>query len=128
MGFATLGPITFEASADLVRTFRDAKRDGEARWHEHAVHLGKPLSEFQGPPADQISFTVRLDIDRGVVPRDELRQMRRARDQGEVLEFVIGGELVGDYTLRGVSENWTRLDASGVLTAAEVTITMKEYA
>lgn len=124
---ATLGPVTFEASADLLRTFDDLKRTGGARWHEHEVHLGLPRSEFLGPGLSEFSFSIRLDIDRGVIPRDELRALREQRDLGLVMQFVIGGELVGDYTLRSMSEDLRRFDAKGVLTTAIVEMTLREY-
>lgn len=127
MSLAVLGTIVFQASADLLLTFRDAKRSGTARWHEHDVHLGAPRSEFLGPGLDEVSFAVRLDIAHGVVPRDELRQMRSVRDTGEVLQFTIGGELVGDFSLRTLVENWSTFDARGVLRIADVTLTLKEY-
>lgn len=125
--FGVLGPVVFEASASLVRTWRDAKRSGSARWAEHAVHLGKPVPEFLGPGLDDIAFDVRFDAAYGVVPRDELRQLRQLRDAGEVLQFTIGGELVGDYTLRDLSEQWTVFDARGVLQIAVVAVSLKEY-
>lgn len=137
--FATLNPkdqsgsgeqlgITFEVSADLVRTFTDGKRSGEGRWATHEVHLAKPLSEFLGPGLDKISLSVRFDLDRGVVPRDELRNLRLMRDGGLVLTFVIGGELVGDYTLKGLAEDWRRFNAHGVLTTAFAELSLEEYA
>lgn len=127
MSFAVLGPITFEASELLLRTWETAKRSGEARWHTHDVQGGKPVREFIGAGLDKIAFSVRLDLSRGVIPRDELRQMREQRDLGGVLQFTVGGELVGDYTINGLSETWTRLDANGVLTVAVVELSLEEY-
>lgn len=127
MSIGVLGPITFEVSADKVRTWRDAKRAGASRWATHDVIAGKPKKEFVGPGLDKITLTVRLDIERGVVPRDELRQMREQRDQGNVLQFTVGGELVGDYSIEALDEEWTRVSRTGVLTTAVVTLTLEEY-
>lgn len=124
---ATLGPIVFEASDQRLRTFRDAKRSTEARFAEHEVHLAPAKSEFLAPGLDDFSFSIRLDISRGVIPRDELRQMRALCKSGDVCELVIGGELAGDFTIRRVSEDLTRFDARGVLTTADVTLTLREY-
>lgn len=120
--------VVFEASSDRQRTWSAAKRGGDSRWAEHDVHLGKSLSEFLGPGLDTVDLTVRFDLARGVIPRDELRALRELRDAGEVLQFVVGGDLVGDYTLRGLDEKWSHFDAAGVLTIAEVVIKLKEYA
>ncbi len=93
----------------------------------HEVYGNKPLREFIGPGLDSISMTVRLDLAQGVVPRDELRQMRDQRDKGNVLQFTVGGELVGEYTIADLNEEWRRVDANGVLTVAVVTLKLEEY-
>lgn len=127
MSLAVLGPIVFEVSEMRARTWSDASRSGSARWATHNVYSGKPLKEFIGPGLDLINMTVRLDIERGVIPRDELRQMREQRDQGNVLQFTVGGELVGEYTLEDLNEEWRRVDAKGVLTVSVVQLKLEEY-
>lgn len=127
MSLATLGPVTFEVSADLVRTWSEARRSGDSRWATHDVHQAKPLREFLGPGLDTITLRIRFDQAFGVVPRDELRTLREQRDAGAVLDFVVGGDLVGDFTIESLSDEWTRVDASGVLTTASVDLTLKEY-
>ena len=83
MMLGTWGPLTFQASADKVRTWQAQRRSGEARWHKHEVHLGKPRPEFLGPGDDTIQMEVRLDSQLGLVPNDELESLRRERDAGE---------------------------------------------
>lgn len=122
-----LGDIAFEASDKRLRTWQDARRTGQARWATHDVIGTKPKSEFIGPGLDTISFSVRLDIERGVIPRDELRKLREYRDTGKVLQFTIGGELVGDFKINGLDEGWKRFDRNGVLTTTEVGLQLEEY-
>lgn len=127
MSIGVLGPITFEVNADKARTWHDARRDGDSRWATHEVFGDKPKSEFLGPGLDTITLAVRFDITRGVVPRDEIRELRKQRDTGAVLQFTIGGELVGDFVLKGISEDWQRMTNQGVLTAATCTLKLEEY-
>ena len=128
MSVAVLGDITFEASADKIRTWNnDATRNGGARWASLEVFMGKPVREFLGPGNASITLSVRLDINRGLVPRDELRKMREHRDKGEVLQFTIGGELVGDFTINDINETWTRFDRRGVLTTCVAVLQLEEY-
>ncbi len=127
MSVGVLGDIVFEANADKVRTWREARRQGAARWATHEVFSGKPVKEFLGPGLDTIDLEVRLDIELGVIPRDELRKMRISRDTGEVMQFTIGGELVGDFTIQALDETWTRFNRSGVLTTAVVSLHLEEY-
>jgi phage protein U len=127
VSIAVLGPITFEVNADKVRTWQDARRTAAARWHQHDVYQGKPVKEFIGPGLAKINLSVRLDINRGVVPRDELRQMRAQMDAGTPLQFTVGGDLVGDFTLEGVNETWRDVNGAGVLMVALVDLTLEEY-
>jgi phage protein U len=127
VSFATLGPITFEVNADKVRTWQDVKRNGSARWATHEVYAGKPVQEFLGPGLASITMSIRLDINRGVIPRDELRQIREQLDTGNVLPFTVGGEPVGDFVIKSASEDWTRFSGDGVLLCAIVSLSLEEY-
>ena len=127
MSIGVLGPFAFEVSEDKIRTWQEAKRAASSRWETHNVYAGKPKREFIGPGLARITLSVRLDIERGVVPRDELRQMREKMDQGEVMQFTVGGELVGDFTIENLDEEWRRMSRTGVLTTAIVNITIEEY-
>jgi phage protein U len=122
-----LGPVTFEVSADKIRTWQEARRRAAARWATHNVYAGKPVKEFIGPGLAQIGLTVRFDLERGVVPRDELRQLRNLMDIGAVSQFTVGGELVGDFTVENVEEEWRRFSRTGVLTTAIASLTLEEY-
>jgi phage protein U len=127
MSIAVLGDIVFEVSADKVRTWQELTRSGASRWAEHEVYAGKPVSEFLGPGNTQLHLSVRLDIDRGVVPRDELRKLRDARDTGAVLQFTVGGGLVGDFKIDDLNETYRDISPKGVLRIAIVGIALKEY-
>lgn len=119
--------IPFEVSQDKVRTWHDASREEAARWHSHEVYMGKPVKEFLGPGDSRIPLAMRFDIERGVVPRDEIRRLRKLMQEGIVLQFTVGDSLVGDFFIKDVKEEWTRFSPKGVLLVAEVTITLEEY-
>lgn len=120
--------IVFEVSADKMLTWQEARRSGAARWVTHDVFAGKPKKEFIGPGLDKVDLVVRLDINIGVVPRDELRRMREQRDLGNVLQFTVGGEFVGDFSIENLAEGWKHVSRTGVLTVAEVSLALEEYA
>ena len=120
--------VTFETSANTVRTWQDMKRAGSARWAQHDTHLSQPKREFLGPGLDEITLSVRLDMQLGIMPLEELATLRAMRDFGQVSAFVVGGELLGDFTVDGVSEDWRRTDNKGVAQLIIVDLTLKEYA
>jgi phage protein U len=127
MPLGTWGPVVFEVSADRVRTWSTARRSGEARWATQEVHASKPKREFLGPGLDTIPMTVKLDRDRGIDVAQELADLREQRDLGAQHALIVGEEVVGNFSLDAISEDWKRTDAKGVLVAAEVELTFKEY-
>lgn len=129
---AQLGEIIFEVSSNKHLTFHDAQRVAESRWTEHEVYAGKSLSEFLGPGLSTINLAVRLDIAKGVNPLDEVKRMRLAMDTGEVMQFTLGdgnggGELVGDFTIRSLSEGWKAITNRGVIAIIQAALQLREY-
>ena len=122
-----LGDIPIEASEDRMRTWIALSRSGAARWATHEVIAGKPKLEFIGPGLSSFSMTIHLDINRGVVPRDEVARFRANRDAGNALQFTVGGQLVGDYVIKEVGEDHKRVDKNGVVLFCVATLQLEEY-
>jgi len=125
----TFGSIIFTVSSQKILTFTNFSRSAAGRWGNHDIVLRKPLSEFLGPGQEEISFSVRLDVSNGIIPRDELAKMRDMRDTGEVSVLVIGGEPVtwNQWSLESVKEGHKVHTGSGKLIQADVELTLKEY-
>lgn len=124
----SLGDTVFEASADLVRTLSPGtSRSGASRWATHDVHLRTPVSEFLGPGLEQVQFTIRLDAALGVEPKEEIDRLREARSAGEVLPFILGDELVMDCVVTDLTETWRRIDPSGRISVADLSVSLQEY-
>lgn len=121
------GTVVFEASADRVRTWQAASRQGRARWARHDVLGRKPLLEFTGLDLEQVELAIRLDASLGVNPAQELRSLRDLRDAGEPSALTLGGAVLGRYALESVSETWRNTDAAGRLILAEATLSLVEY-
>lgn len=120
--------IKFEVTKDKVMTWQGLRRRAAARWHAHEVHAGKPKQEFLGPGLDSEDLEVRLDAALGIDPEGELKKMRQVRDAGVVLQFTVGGSLIGDYVLKEVSEEHRRHGRGGELVLALATLALEEYA
>lgn len=119
--------FAFEASDRRLLTFQSRRRSGEARWAEHDVYAATPKSEFIGPGLDSITFSVRLDHQRGIVPAEVLKTLRKKRDLGTVDTLIIGEEPVFDCALRSIGEDDLRHGPDGTLLVAIVELTFKEY-
>lgn len=145
MSLGSWGDLVFEVRAERIRTWHELRRQGEARWATHEVFAAKPVKEFLGPGLDSMTLMMHLTnsqrgvvflddfagfqaASRGIVPADELRDLREQRDIGAVHQLVIGGELVFNATLKSMREEHRRHDYRGVLLSAVVELTFEEYA
>lgn len=119
----------FEVSINKVHTFEGFVRSGSGRWVVHDIINQKPLAEFLGPGQEEISFSIRLDINMGVSPEVELQRLREIRDTGKVSELIIGGKLVTKnlWLLESMSEQQKVFSGAGKLVVASVNLTLKEY-
>lgn len=126
---ATLGDVAFEVSAQLTKTIKDLSRESTPRWAAHEIIGRKPLLEFVGPGAESISFTIQLYEALGVKPEPELEKLRKMRDEGETVLFVLAGKPVTEnlFVIEKMSEKTLFADGKGTALAVEVSLTIKEY-
>ncbi|MSS82372.1 phage tail protein [Acidaminococcus fermentans] len=127
IGFLDQTPFT--VSSHTIRTFDDYSRSGTGRWAKHDLIGQKPKLEFLGPDIEKISFKMRLRADQGISPKQELRRLRKLRDQGQVVSLVLGFKPVGTgfWIIESLDETvkyWTKY---GHIYCAEVSVTMQEY-
>lgn len=123
------GDIVFETSDQRILTFSDFKRDVKGRWEKHATIGTKPVSEFIGPDLDNITFTINLNGNNGVKPRDEMELWNKYVSKGVVSVLVIGGKPVGNnkWSVQGASEAWNTVFNRGELFSGNIDITLEEY-
>lgn len=112
-----------------VLTFNNFKRSGSGRWATHEIIDRKPILEFLGPGLEEFGFSILLHVGLGVVPQDELKKLRRLRDEGIVCLLMIGDQQVTNnkVVLKSTDEgNWT-FDGSGKALIVEVNLNFSEY-
>jgi phage protein U len=129
MAVGSLGNISFEVSANMIRTFDELKRGGSARFAYHSRQNAKELPEFLGPSAETLSFNIRLSAYEGVNPSDEAKALRAMRDNGEAVLFVLDGEPQGEgyWIIESVSEDHDHIDNRGRPTVITCAVSLKEY-
>ncbi|WP_163538311.1 phage tail protein [Gracilibacillus sp. YIM 98692] len=123
------GDIIFETSDERIRTFSDFERNSSSRWSSHDVIGRKPASEFIGPGLDTISFTVHLNGQHGVRPREEMNRWLRKERSGEVETLVIGNAALGidKWRISSVSQMWNVVMNKGEVLSGSVDIELEEY-
>lgn len=123
------GYIIFETSDSRILNFSNFKKDIKGRWGKHDLIGKKPISEFIGPDLDSISFTINLNANNGVKPRDEMERWNNCVSIGLADVLVIGGKPVGEnkWSVQSVSEVWNAVFNQGELFSGSIDVTLQEY-
>ncbi|GMQ60338.1 hypothetical protein AN1V17_47380 [Vallitalea sediminicola] len=125
----TFGKVVFSVSSDHVKTFDEFEKSGSAVWDSQEVIGGKPKQKFKGTELETISFSMFLDIFKGVKPRENIELLNEMRDKGKTEFLIIGGKPIGNHKwyISSMSESWTNIDNKGRLLQAKVSVTLKEF-
>ena len=125
----TFGKVVFSVSSDHVKTFDEFEKSGSAVWDSQEVIGGKPKQKFKGTELETISFSMFLDIFKGVKPRENIELLNEMRDKGKTEFLIIGGKPIGKHKwyISSTSESWTNIDNKGRLLQAKVSVTLKEF-
>lgn len=124
------GTIIFETSDQRILTFTGFKRDTAARFATHELIARKSVTEFTGPGLGSITFTIALNGNYGVSPREEMALWREKAENGEAEYLVIGGALIGRKTkwvVKSVSESWDTILNGGELFSGKIDVALEEY-
>ena len=124
----SLGEVSFVASADLLRTFQGLTKKYAGRYAKHDIIGKKPMLEFIGPDTRKFSMSIRLDITKGVKPKDEIDRLASMTETGKAEPLMIGNQYFGLYVLNGLSETSKFHDNKGNLWLADVSLELEEYA
>lgn len=121
--------ITFSVSSDKVLTFNKMTQTVKGRWTNHNIIGVKPKSEFLGADIRGLNLSIKLDVMHGVKPRNVLKTLEKAVEEGRVLPFILGGKKVGSnsWVITQMSETWDCVYSKGELIKASVSLTLQEY-
>lgn len=123
----SFGDIAFTSSDTKLLTFRDMVKQYAARYAKHDVIGKKPKLEFVGPDLRKASFTIRLDITKGVKPKEVIDSFVALTEQGEAQAFMLGSEFIGMYVIISAEEVAKFYDNRGGLWVAEFKVSIEEY-
>lgn len=124
-----LGEVPFIVARGLVRTFSDYNREGSGRWAKHDLIGQKPVLEYLGEDLEKISFKMLLRADHGLNPENEVKKLRKMRDNGEVVVLILADKPVGNnsWIIESIGESVTFWDAFGNARSISVDISLQEY-
>ena len=121
--------ITFQTSDQRILTFSGMTQKVSGKYAKHSVQGQKDRPEFTGPGNRSVSFKILLDVSFGIRPREIMRNIESAIENGEAEFLVIGGRPVGDnrFYISSVSEAYDEVMQGGEIARATLNVTMEEY-
>ncbi len=130
MNVGSLGSVVFSVSDAFIRTISDYSRKTSVRLATHDIIGAKPLTEFVGPSADSMSFSIKLSAFHGVNPKSEAEKLRRMAETGKAVTFVMGGAPVTQnrWIIESVDEDANYYDRAGNIVSADLKLSIREYA
>lgn len=121
--------IVFETSDQRILNFSKMQRTVKGRWASHSRVGKKPQKQFLGPDADQLTFSITLNAEHGVRPRETVENIEKAIQTGEPQTVVIGQKKVGNnkYVITEMSESWETILNRGEVVKISCDLTLEEY-
>ncbi len=126
-----LGDITFKTSFDGKKieniNFKNLKSKNSSNFEEHKRRGAKPLLEFINTSTTDLSFDILLLKTLGVNPVELLKKIKSYVETGEVLDFLLGEEVLGSFFIASYDSNLEYISNRGSIDKIEVSITLREY-
>lgn len=91
----SFGDIIFETTDKRILTFGEFRRSAASRYSDHEVIGQKPISEYNGPGLDSVTFVVKVKRSLGVDPDKILNLLMKYNREGHAYPLVIGPKTIG---------------------------------
>ena len=129
MVIGAFGDVVFEVSGLKIITFDGFKRTVKAKYASHEI-IGRPaVLEFVGRELEEVTLTIKLMSNLGVVPADVAMQLREICQRGEPNYLIIGNTVYGEneMVITDVSETVQYWTGKGEVMVNQLDVTFKEY-
>lgn len=126
-----LGEIPFSVSFDgdniEALTFSNLKRSGGGNYEQHKRRGLKPSLELVEISLEKLNLDISLRSDLGINPRDVLKRLIGYSESGEILDFVLGEELLGEFVIVSYDAGHEHITNKGKVRKIDVSISLEEY-
>lgn len=126
----SIGEVVFEVDAEKsILTFDELSESFGANYAEHQILSGHGLIEFTGIKASTASFIMRLDMDLGVNPDEQIRRLKEMLEEHEAVNFILAGipKGHGRWVIESLDVKHKLIDNRGYTRIAEVSVKLREY-
>lgn len=120
------GPVAFETSAALIRTFEDLREQRRSRWAVHDVLALEQRLQYLGQELSVVTLAMAFHVN-FCDPAAELDALRAVVADHQAHALVVGGVNLGDYVAERLGTTWRHVANNGVLLQATAEVELREY-
>lgn len=126
----SIGEVVFEVDSEKsILTFDELNETHQANYSEHQVLSRKGLIEFTGLKASSISFMMKLNMELGVNPDEQIRRLISMLEEHEAVNFILAGIPKGNgrWVIESLDVKHKLIDNRGYTRSADVSLKLREY-
>lgn len=121
--YAQLGDIVF----DGLIGFDSLQRDIEIRYADQELMNRKPSTDHTGQELTELKLSIKFHVS-FCHPETELQRLIDLAESATVVPLILGnGRIIGDFTIRKISERPQQTDKTSNYTEVIVSVDLKEY-
>lgn len=127
MAIGSFGDFVFEVSDKKIKSFDNFNIDSDSRWAEHEMINVKKRAEFLSDGDKKVTFDLKLSINLGINPAEERDVLYNYKATGAINYLIIGSRVIGKFYIKSMSEEYSKIDGSGVIWEIKLKVTLNEY-
>lgn len=121
------GGVAFQVSSQHIKTFSDLTINSSQNFAGHKTLNGPELLEYTGQNARTCSLKISLNINMGINPEESLQELHDMFNSHEAFTFALDKNILGQWVIENMTENYTQITSNGKITAAEISLNLKEF-
>lgn len=121
--------VIFETSDARILNFTKLNKTVKGRWGKHARIGKKPKKQFLGPDDESLTFTIVLNAEHGVKPRNTVDNIEKLVRKGTPQKVVIGNKALSSnkFYISEISESYETVLNRGEVVKITCDLTLEEY-
>ncbi|ADO82806.1 phage tail protein [Ilyobacter polytropus] len=121
--------VSFDGNTTEILNFLNLKQGGAANYEKHSRRRNKPSLELLDLENNKINLNITLRSDFGIEPRELLKKIDNYMNDGEVLDFILGGDLIGsgEYVIISYDAGYEYISNNGKVRKIDMSLSLEEY-
>ena len=121
--------VSFDGNTTEILNFFNLKQGGAANYEKHSRRRNKPALELVDLENNKINLNITLRSDFGIEPRELLKKIDNYMNNGEVLDFILGGDFIGsgEYVINSYDAGYEFISNNGKVRKIDLSLSLEEY-